>query len=174
MLRRDIVDEFLDKHRFSYARASEKADLAALLVRRQKVDDLDSGFENFFGIFPLRIRRRRPVNTFVRRFFRDRGFSVDGISERVKKPSEHILPDRHADRRPGGVNRHIPVQPFRRAEHDATHHVGGQMLRHLHDAPLSVYKNEKLFADLRDLSLFEADVHHRSADSGYKPLMKIL
>ena len=47
----DIVDEFLDQHRLADAGAAEQADLAALGVGREQVDDLDAGDEN------LRLRR---------------------------------------------------------------------------------------------------------------------
>ncbi len=47
---RDVVDQFLNQHGLADAGAAEQADLAALGVRRQQVDDLDAGDENFsFG-----------------------------------------------------------------------------------------------------------------------------
>ena len=59
---RDIVDQLHDQHGLADARAAEQADLAALGVGRQKVDDLDAGFENlrFRGLFG--VGRRRLVN----------------------------------------------------------------------------------------------------------------
>src|SRR3546814_1551303 len=42
----DIVDQFLDQHGLAHARAAEQADLAALGVRGEKVDDLDAGDED--------------------------------------------------------------------------------------------------------------------------------
>ena len=39
---RDVVDEFHDQHGLADAGAAEQADLAALRVRRQQVDDLDA------------------------------------------------------------------------------------------------------------------------------------
>ena len=38
----DVADEFLNEHRLADARAAEQADLAALGVRREQVDDLDA------------------------------------------------------------------------------------------------------------------------------------
>src|SRR3546814_11507045 len=43
MARGDIVDEFLNENRLADARAAEQADLAALCVRGDQVDDLDAG-----------------------------------------------------------------------------------------------------------------------------------
>ena len=46
----DVVDQFLNEHRLADARAAEQADLAALGVRREQVDDLDAGDEDLrFG-----------------------------------------------------------------------------------------------------------------------------
>ena len=46
----DVVDQFLNQHRLADAGAAEQADLAALGIRRQQIDDLDAGDENFrFG-----------------------------------------------------------------------------------------------------------------------------
>ena len=39
----DVVDQFLDQHGLADAGAAEQADLAALRVRREQVDDLDAG-----------------------------------------------------------------------------------------------------------------------------------
>jgi hypothetical protein len=46
----DVVDQFHDQNGLANAGAAEQADLAALGVRRQQVDDLDAGDEDFgFG-----------------------------------------------------------------------------------------------------------------------------
>src|SRR3546814_6152729 len=42
----DVVDQLLDEHGLADARAAEQADLAALCVRRDQVDDLDAGDED--------------------------------------------------------------------------------------------------------------------------------
>ena len=42
----DVVDQLLDEHRLADARAAEQADLAALGVGREQVDDLDAGDED--------------------------------------------------------------------------------------------------------------------------------
>ena len=47
----DVVDQLLDEHGLADARAAEQADLAALGVGREQIDDLDAGDEN------LRFRR---------------------------------------------------------------------------------------------------------------------
>ena len=42
----DVVDQLLDQHGLADAGAAEQADLAALGVRREQVDDLDAGDED--------------------------------------------------------------------------------------------------------------------------------
>ena len=43
----DVVDQFLHGHGLAHARAAEQADLAALGVGAEQVDDLDPGHQNF-------------------------------------------------------------------------------------------------------------------------------
>ena len=42
----DVVDELHDEHRLADAGAAEEADLAALAVGGEQVDDLDAGLED--------------------------------------------------------------------------------------------------------------------------------
>ena len=55
----DVVDELHDQHRLADAGAAEQADLAALGIGREEIDDLDAGDEDF--------RFRRLVDEFGRR-----------------------------------------------------------------------------------------------------------
>ncbi len=43
----DVVDQLLDQHGLADAGAAEQAHLAALGIRREQIDDLDAGDENF-------------------------------------------------------------------------------------------------------------------------------
>ena len=47
MFLRNVVDKFLDEHRLADSRATEKTDLAAFQIRFEKVNDFDSGVEDF-------------------------------------------------------------------------------------------------------------------------------
>jgi hypothetical protein len=58
----DVVDQFLDQHGLADAGAAEQADLAALGVRSQQVDDLDAGDEDLCFRRLLDIGRRRLVD----------------------------------------------------------------------------------------------------------------
>jgi hypothetical protein len=55
----DVVDQFLDQNRLADAGAAEQADLAALGVGAQQVDDLDAGRQDF-GLGRLLDRTTEP------------------------------------------------------------------------------------------------------------------
>src|SRR3954449_13335665 len=93
-----VVDELLDEHGLADAGAAEQADLAALRVRREQVDDLDAGLEH--------LRRRRQVLD-VRGLAMDRPALdvvldrvalVDRLAEQVEDAPEGDVADRHGDR----------------------------------------------------------------------------
>ena len=56
---RDPGDHLLDEHGLADARPAEQADLAALDVRREQVDDLDAGLEHL-GLGLELVERRAP------------------------------------------------------------------------------------------------------------------
>ena len=95
MLLGEVVDELLDEHGLADAGAAEQADLAALGVRREQVDDLDAGLEH--------LRRRREVLD-VRGGAVDRpallvldvAGEVDRLAEQVEDAAERRLADGHA------------------------------------------------------------------------------
>ena len=62
VLQRDVVDQLLDDDRLADAGAAEQADLAALQVRLDQVDDLDAGLEHLQLGGLLLERRRRAVD----------------------------------------------------------------------------------------------------------------
>ena len=41
----DVTDKLLDKHRLTYAGTAEESDLTTLLIRAEKVNDLDTGLK---------------------------------------------------------------------------------------------------------------------------------
>ena len=96
----DVVDQFLNEHGLANAGAAEQANLAALGVRRQKVNNLDAGDKD------LRFRRLFNVS---RRFLMDRaadgglhraGF-VNRLTDDVHDAAERLVTNRNGDRRTG-------------------------------------------------------------------------
>ena len=49
VLARDVGDQLHDNDRLAHSGAPEQADLAPLGIRRQEIDDLDSGLQNRVG-----------------------------------------------------------------------------------------------------------------------------
>src|SRR5690606_14991916 len=96
---RDVVDELLNEYGLTHARSAEQADLAALTVRSQEVDDFDAGFEH------LDVRRlfdecgRCPMNG-QRTLELNRPRFVYRLAHHVHDASQGACSDRHADGRP--------------------------------------------------------------------------
>lgn len=63
MLGCNVTDQLLDQYGFAYAGAAEQTNLTALLVRAEKVNDLNTGLQNL-GLCRL--------------LFKSRSFSMDG------------------------------------------------------------------------------------------------
>ncbi len=124
----DVVDQLLDEHGLADARAAEQADLAALGVRREQVDDLDAGDEN------LRFRRlldigRRGLMDRAARLHRHRAGFVDRLADDVHDAPERARADRHGDRPAGVLHLLAAHQTLGNVHRDAAHGVFAQMLR---------------------------------------------
>ena len=65
MLLGDVVDQFLDQHGLAYPRAPEQADLPALCVGGQQVNDLDPRLKDDRRRVLVLIVRRRTVDRIV-------------------------------------------------------------------------------------------------------------
>ncbi len=115
----DVVDELLDDDRLADAGAAEEADLAALDVGGEQVDDLDAGLEDLVGgVERLEVGRRAMDGPAVSAF--DVVEHVDGLAHHVDDPAEGLLADGHGDGLAGvggggaasetvrGVHRHGP------------------------------------------------------------------
>ena len=133
----DVVDELLNEHRLADARAAEQADLAALGVRRDQVDDLDAGDEDLRFRRLLDIGRRRLMDR-APRLHRDRAGLVDRLADDVHDAPERALADRHRDRRAGVGHVLAAHQAFGNVHRDAAHGAFAEMLRHFQHEPLAV------------------------------------
>ena len=94
----EVVDQLLDEHRLADAGAAEQADLAALGVGREQVDDLDAGLEHLGGRGEVldvgRVAVDRPALLDL-----DLGALVDRLAEQVEDAAQRDLADGHRDRR---------------------------------------------------------------------------
>jgi hypothetical protein len=91
----DVVDELLDEHGLADAGAAEEADLAALSVGGEQVDDLDARLED------LDLRRLidelRRIAVDGRTLGVDGAGLVDGLADDVEDAAEALLADGHHD-----------------------------------------------------------------------------
>ncbi len=161
---RDVVDQLLDQHGLADAGAAEQADLAALGVRSQKVDDLDAGDENFsFGRL-IGVARRFLVDR-AHAFGLDRTGFVDRLADDVDDAAERAFADRNADRLTGVGHFLAAHQTFGDVHRDGTDGRFAEMLGDFeHQAVTAVLGLERI--QNRRKMAFELHVDHGARDLG--------
>ena len=125
----DVVDQFLNQHGLADAGAAEQADLAALGVRRQQVDDLDAGDENFSFGGLVGIGRRFLVDR-AQAFRNHRTGFIDRLADHVDDAAERAGADRHHDRVAGVGDFLTADQTLGGVHRDGAHRGFAEMLRH--------------------------------------------
>ena len=123
----DVVDQFLDEHRLAHAGAAEQADLAALGVGREQVDDLDAGDENLgfrrlLDIAGSRLMDRAPS------LHLDRPGFIDGLADDVHDAPERALADRDRNRLAGVRHLLAAHEALGNVHGDAAHRVLAELL----------------------------------------------
>ena len=130
---RHALDHFLDQHRLADACAAEQADLAALHVRSQQVDDLDAGFEHLGLGLQLVECRRIAVDWPA---FLDRDGLVGLLVEDIARDIEHMplgdVTDRDLNRAAGIGHLSAAHQAVSRLERNGTHGGVAKVLLHFH------------------------------------------
>ena len=165
---RDVVDELLDEDGLADAGAAEEADLAALAVRSEEVDDLDAGLEDFDLGRLLLERRRSPVDR--RRALRvDRAGLVDGLADDVEDAAEALGADRHRDRAAGVADFHAAHEAVGRVHRDGADRVLAEVLRDLEGEVVLLVRDARVrdlqrVQDLRELAGRELDVDDGTDD----------
>ena len=127
VLHGDVVNQFLNQHRLADARAAEKADLAALQVRLDQVDDLDARLEHFKSGGLIFERRRGAVNR-VALFGFHFAELVDGLAENVEHAAKRRAAHRDGNRLAEVFRFHAADQAFGRLHGDAAHAALAQVL----------------------------------------------
>ena len=148
----DVVDQFHDDHGLADPGAAEQPDLAAFRVRRQQIDHLDPGDQDF-GFSRL-------IDEFRRRFV-DRGALlgdhgaalVDRLADDVEDAAERLWTDRHHDRLAGIDDLSAPHQPVRRVHRNRAHDVLAELLRHFEDQCPAAVIDLQCAQDCRQLSV---------------------
>ena len=148
----DIVDQFLDEHRFADARAAEQADLAALGVGGEQVDDLDPGDEDLrFGRL-VDIGRGRLMDRPARLHW-DRAGLVDRLADHVHDAPERADADRDRDRVAGVGDLLSADKAFGNIHRDATHLVLAEVLGDLEHQTMAVVVGRQRVQDRRQVAV---------------------
>ncbi len=162
MLLRDVVDQLLDQDGLADARASEEADLAALHVRGDQVDDLDPGLEDLDRRGQLAEARRIPVDRPPLGLARILAL-VDRVTDHVPEPAERHVPDGHGDRLARVLDVEAAGEPVGRVHGDGADAIVSEVLLHLCDQLAVVDGDAKRGVDRRQL-VREDDVDDDALD----------
>ena len=95
MLLGEVVDELLDQHGLAHTRAAEQADLAALGVGREQVDDLNAGLEHLGRRGQVLHARCVLVDRAALHISGEISAEVDRFAEQVEDPPERGVTDGH-------------------------------------------------------------------------------
>jgi peptide chain release factor 1 len=123
----DVVDQFLNQNRLADTCTAEKTDLAALGIRRQKIDDLDAGDENrrlgrLIDEFRCRGMDGRSLGC------RHRAPLVDRLSDHIEDAPERCRPHGDPDLRTGIDDFLAADAAVGRIHGNGAHHVFAEML----------------------------------------------
>ena len=128
VLQGDVVDQLHDDDGLADAGAAEQADLAALQVRLEQVDDLDAGLEHLqFGRLILEGRRRAVNRPALLRLHRPVG-EVHRLAEHVQHAAERLGTDRHRNRLAEVGRLHAALHAVGRLHRDRAHAVLAEVL----------------------------------------------
>ena len=160
--RGDVVDELHDQNCFSHAGAAEQADLSALGIRGDQIDDLDARLKELRDRGQLRKGRGRSVDIPFLCCFDGRAV-VDGPPENVHDAAKDFLADRDLDAvactRDGDTAGQSVCGIQRDAPDDARSNIGG-------DLHVAAVGGDQKVIDLRfALGVVKTHIQNRSADS---------
>ena len=146
----DVVDQLLDDHGLADAGAAEQADLAALGVGREQVDDLDAGGEDVRLGRLVGIERRVRVDR-ARLRMRDGAGLIDRVADDIDDAPERALADRHRDRQAGVDDLLSAHEAFGRVHGDGADGRFAEMLRDLEHQALTLVLRLERVQDRRQL-----------------------
>ena len=133
----DVVDQLHDQHGLADTGAAEQADLAALHIRRQQIDDLDAGLEHFRLGRLLDELRRRTVDRAALVGL-DRSLLVHRLADDVDDAPQRGRAHRHRDRLAGVGHDGAAHQALGGVHGDGAHGVLAEMLGHFQHQPVAL------------------------------------
>jgi peptide chain release factor 1 len=156
---RDVVDQLHDQHRLADARAAEQADLAALRVGREQIDDLDAGGEDL-GLGRLVDEQRCRLVDGRGALGADRAALVDRLADHVEDAPERLRADGHDDRLARVEHLGAAHQAVSGIHGDRAHGALAQMLRNLEDEAVALVVHLERVQDAGQMLAVEMHVDH--------------
>ena len=160
-----VVDQLLDQHGLAHTGAAEQTDLAALGIRLDQVDDLDTRLQNIRGGHLLGESRRGAVDLPPGRALVHRRFAVDGIAQHVEHTSQRLLTHRHPDTVSCGGDGQPAGKPVAACHHHAAYGLVLQVLLYLHGIALTVRLHGQGLIDGGQAPLREAHVDNGAGNA---------
>ena len=160
MLGGNISNQLLNQNGFSNTGTAEQTNLTALCIRCQQVNDLNAGFQNFYGRFLIPEGRSAPVNRPLFLCFY-RACLVDRIAQNVKHSAQCCGSNRYLNAGSGRSDLHVLAKSLCRRKTDAANNFISHMLRHFHHALFPVVYNGQCIPDHWQLS-FKCNIDDRS------------
>ena len=161
MLGRHIGNKLLNQHCFTYARTAKKANLTTFGIGGQQVNDLNSGFQNFYHRALICKSGWIAVNTPLFSL-RQRVAAINNITRYIKEPTQSTVAHRHLYSAAFGSHFHVPAQSLTGGKHNAAYGVAAHMLGNLHHAFLfAVLYCQRIF-DEGQVTFREQNVHYRA------------
>ena len=133
----DVVNEFLNENGLANASAAEQADLAALCIRREQVDNFDPGDEDF-GLGRLVSEQGRFCVDRVGLCRANGAAFVNGLTNDVHDAAKRHGANGHRNLRAGVADWLTTGQAFGCVHGDGADGVFAQMLRHFKDQAVAV------------------------------------
>ena len=132
-----VVDQLHDQHGLADAGAAEQADLAALGVRREQIDDLDAGDQDLCLGRLIDIGGRRRMDRPLLRGL-DRASLVNRLADHVHDAAQGLVADGNRDRLAGIDHLLAAHQALGRIHGDGAHRALAEMLGDFEHEPVAL------------------------------------
>ena len=162
MLIGDVADQLHNEDRFADARAAKQADLAALGIWRQQVDNFDARLQNFRRGDDIRKGRGLPVDRQPGHITAKCAISVDGLTNDIEHPPQRRLADGHCDRVARIRRLAAAGHAIGRKQGDTAYAVLPQMLHGLHYNLSALDRHLNGVIDLRQMPIGKLHIHDRA------------
>ena len=165
MLDRDVADEFLNENGLADARAAEEADLSALGVRCDEVDDLNACLENLGYRLLVLEARCLAVDWAALGGFHGATL-VDGVSRDIEHATKGLLSDGDGDGASGVDRVDVAREAVGRGKRDAPDDAVAEVKENLGDDLSVAERYMDRVQNLGNLPLVKTDIDDR-ADNLY-------